>query len=781
MEKVFAFDAPAFEIVKSYKDNNGQMFIEGIAATTGIDLTGERMSPEVLAKMASRLVGKPLRSEHGKGWDDKIGKIEQAEVKTDDLGQPALWIKARLNDWSSKARDLFAFLKDGTEKMGLSVAGKINPGGLVREMVESVGKYIPTYKDVEPTEVSITDHPANLETFAYAVAKSLHIAQDDIYDPDEYNKNRLAKLSDLIDLATAVQNDLAKATTKCQKCGSPLNDLGKCTKCIEMYDAPGTAQKDHECPNCEGELCEHDKCVNKDCSAEKCTKCYGMSKKDEDVTNASDKKPKEYADVAEGDFLDPENHKYPADEKHLMPALRYFNHDGQREAGGYDDAKWATMGSKLAGKLNKLTGDSYRYDPKSEKVVREAVKKEDEKEVNDEMNKHGNLVSKQIPDDIKGLLKSWGKDPVVEEAKLKGETVEKKADTVEKDSKPELFTPGGDSSSSSSGSSDSGSSSSGSSDSGSSDSSSGSSSSDSSTSSGSSDSGSSKDSEISSELSSLMSELKSTLEAMQSSLESSSSSSDSSSSDSSSSDSSSSGSDSSSSDGSSSSGSSDKTSTHKAVDASSTSSESSPDATSTDQDEVARAVDTLVQAANTMREVLAKAKSKNKPKLKDSDDEAASDYSTSDNVSGSVESSAARKAQPANGDDGKQIGAKPKLAAESSEESSDLSSSDNTSTNVGKALVQAISLMGEMQKSLAKRDEEFSKLVEKSDKETPTRKGYAWTLEKKFDGYHDAADNSGIDADLLNKIKNDKEVEFDEYYKAKHYGQLPKKYQTAKA
>jgi hypothetical protein len=52
------FDAPAFAITKSYRDADGQMFIEGVASTVDIDLTGERMSPEVIAKMAARLVGK---------------------------------------------------------------------------------------------------------------------------------------------------------------------------------------------------------------------------------------------------------------------------------------------------------------------------------------------------------------------------------------------------------------------------------------------------------------------------------------------------------------------------------------------------------------------------------------------------------------------------------------------------------------------------------------------------------------------------------------------------
>ncbi len=186
MEKVFSFNEPAFEITKSYRDTSGQMFLEGQASTIGIDETGERMSPEVIAKMAARLVGKPLRDEHEKGWYDKLGEIVKADVIKDKDGKPALWIKAKLHDWNSKARDLFNLLKNTTEKMGLSVAGHINPGGIVKQFVESVGKYIPTYVDVDPTEVSVTDHPANLDTFAYAVAKSMNI--------DESSKEEITKV-----------------------------------------------------------------------------------------------------------------------------------------------------------------------------------------------------------------------------------------------------------------------------------------------------------------------------------------------------------------------------------------------------------------------------------------------------------------------------------------------------------------------------------------------------------------------------------------------------------
>ena len=80
-------------------------------------------------------------------------------------------------------------------------------------------------------------------------------------------------------------------------------------------------------------------------------------------------KPKEYESVPDDQFLDPVNYRYPIDEAHLMPALRYFNHEGQREKGGYTKEEWAKMGRKLARALTKSTGETYKYDPKTERVV----------------------------------------------------------------------------------------------------------------------------------------------------------------------------------------------------------------------------------------------------------------------------------------------------------------------------------------------------------------------------------------------------------------------------
>lgn len=658
MDKQLTFNEPAFEITKSYRDDSGQMYIEGVASTTSIDLTKERMSPEVIAKMAARLIGKPLRSEHGKGWDDKLGEIIKADV-VDDNGAPALWIKARLYDWSSKAKDLFKFLSTGA-KMGLSVAGKIGPGGLVKELVESVGKYIPTYKDVEPTEVSVTDHPANLDTWAVAVSKSLNL---DNYNPDEF----------------AEKND-------------------ETDKMKEAADQPA-------------------------------------------------------------DFLDPINKKFPVDQKHVIPALRFFNKDNCREEQGYEDTAWETMGKKLASKISQITGETYMYDTSTQKVVK--AESHVEKEVSIEMNDKGNLISKTIPQDIKNLAKEWGKDIDAEVAKSKeAETTVEKVEEV----KTDAVAKGSSSSSDSSTSSGSGSDSSSGSDKGSfsiptlgasssSDSSSTDSSSGSSDSSGSTDTSSGSSTGFSSELSSLLDDLKSTLESLAESVSgSSSSSTDSSSgSGSSSSDSSS---------GSSTSSGSDKTSTDKAMDSASTTTVVD-DKTSTDKDagsaspasssdttetsEVARAIDSLVLAANTMKEALAKKAKSSK--------------------------------SSANGSDSKSVGAKPKLDVPSGA-ASDSSSSDNVSaSSTAKAMEGILSTMQEMQKSIAKRDEEFAKLVEKQNEAPQNRRGYALALEKNFTGHVDVG-NQDADPVLLKKLASDSEIDFATYHKYKTMGIIPEKYKA---
>ena len=347
------FDAPAFEITKTYRDDNGQMFVEGIASTVDIDLTDERMAPEAIAKMATRASESLFVPNMAKaGMTSSARSFRPTSSKT-IRAVPLYGFKAKLFDWSSKAKDLFGLLKSGA-KMGLSVAGKIKPGGLIKELVESKGKYIPTYKDVDLTEVSVTDHPANLGTWAVAVAKSL----------DEQT---------------------SKTTS-----GSTWSGSGE-------YTTGST-----------GEIAK-------------------------DVTNAHESKPNDYKDVPSGEFLDEENHKYPVDDRHLMPALRYFNQSGQREDGGYSSEQWAEIGRKLASKLSAKTGESYAYDPDSQTVKKPTTEKANREEVNDMIKDKTQKQpsSKTTTRVSKGFAKEWGKDLSVNKDDEAGKGVAKE-EAVEK-------------------------------------------------------------------------------------------------------------------------------------------------------------------------------------------------------------------------------------------------------------------------------------------------------------------------------------------------------------
>ena len=67
-------------------------------------------------------------------------------------------------------------------------------------------------------------------------------------------------------------------------------------------------------------------------------------------------------------YGDPVNYAYPIDREHIRAAIVYFNHEGQREAGGYTPEEWAIIGKRNAAAATKLLGAKYEY--KNGKVVR---------------------------------------------------------------------------------------------------------------------------------------------------------------------------------------------------------------------------------------------------------------------------------------------------------------------------------------------------------------------------------------------------------------------------
>ncbi len=76
-------------------------------------------------------------------------------------------------------------------------------------------------------------------------------------------------------------------------------------------------------------------------------------------------------------YGDPVNYAYPIDEEHIRAAIAYFNHEGQREAGGYSEREWEIIGERIAEAATKLLGRKYEY--RNGKVVR-VEEEEEEKE-----------------------------------------------------------------------------------------------------------------------------------------------------------------------------------------------------------------------------------------------------------------------------------------------------------------------------------------------------------------------------------------------------------------
>lgn len=91
-------------------------------------------------------------------------------------------------------------------------------------------------------------------------------------------------------------------------------------------------------------------------AAERRAKRYGIG-----VKPKGNRTPPKGFPESEAEYGDPVNYRYPADAAHAKPALGYFNHAGQREAGGYSSAEWAIVGRRLAEMIGQHLPASYIY------------------------------------------------------------------------------------------------------------------------------------------------------------------------------------------------------------------------------------------------------------------------------------------------------------------------------------------------------------------------------------------------------------------------------------
>ena len=104
------------QVVKASEDEKFIGYFEGIASTPDVDLEGDKFTPEVLAKNAERLKGKPILLLHGKNkevGDQPIGEILEAKFENGVLKIKAGIYKAFKKIWDAVKRGVLKALSIG--------------------------------------------------------------------------------------------------------------------------------------------------------------------------------------------------------------------------------------------------------------------------------------------------------------------------------------------------------------------------------------------------------------------------------------------------------------------------------------------------------------------------------------------------------------------------------------------------------------------------------------------------------------------------------------------
>jgi hypothetical protein len=155
----FQFDV---ELAKAERSADGKLYLEGVASTTDLDKQRERMAPSALADMA-KAINIPLTDSHDNEVGNNIGTVISTQIKNNQL-----IIKAEVDGDDHKAVRLWKKIESGKAKAGFSVGGKITSDkpGTDRNTRRVI-------TGVELDHIMLTAKPANANTFAVALAKSL--------------------------------------------------------------------------------------------------------------------------------------------------------------------------------------------------------------------------------------------------------------------------------------------------------------------------------------------------------------------------------------------------------------------------------------------------------------------------------------------------------------------------------------------------------------------------------------------------------------------------------
>lgn len=151
-------------LAKAVKDGN-DLFVEGIASDTGLDLQGQVISvagQEAMAQwaQAGKVVLGGEADHYHIAFDDDLGTLVDGEVK----GSGQFYIRAKLDNTNPRAVGLYDALESG-KRLGLSVFGRVTS-------YDDTGS-VPVINGVELTRVMVTPSPANPRTWLENVAKAL--------------------------------------------------------------------------------------------------------------------------------------------------------------------------------------------------------------------------------------------------------------------------------------------------------------------------------------------------------------------------------------------------------------------------------------------------------------------------------------------------------------------------------------------------------------------------------------------------------------------------------
>jgi hypothetical protein len=152
------------------------LFTTGIAATTHVDRDEERFSEEFIAKMQSSAVGLPLfvNSHSPKSLDDTVGVIVKSGGDKNNLE-----IEAKLESPDNNDN-----VKKVINKMDMGIPYGYSVGGRVtkayREFDKKIGKEVVVLADGQLHHILLTNQPANPNTMAEAVAKSMKSASPEL-------------------------------------------------------------------------------------------------------------------------------------------------------------------------------------------------------------------------------------------------------------------------------------------------------------------------------------------------------------------------------------------------------------------------------------------------------------------------------------------------------------------------------------------------------------------------------------------------------------------------